>query len=241
MDNRFFFLVRQISSERFQISFLRFHFFPTEIKGVETLALALAAFYYCGRFISDVLSVNPAAIRHHVSAAIAHLLNALHGYRTGNRPEHTLKILAHHAFVLGIHSGSIHFVRLSVCACNNANRMLLSDRRFVFEIDVMRRNKDKRQDQRDHYVVMEASPRVGPEQITLQCAPNARHVDSLVEVPGRINRLPEVPANIATIARDLSPTPTVGLPGAFRVSILAILVVLAILAIQISVISVHQW
>jgi hypothetical protein len=39
---------------------------------------------------------------------------------------------------------------------------------------------------------MEASPRVGPEQIALQRAPNARHVSSLVEVLGRINRLPEL-------------------------------------------------
>jgi hypothetical protein len=57
----------------------------------------------------------------------------------------------------------------------------------------MRRDKDKRQDQRHHYVVMEASPVVCPEQIALQRAPNARHGDSLVEVPGRINQLPELP------------------------------------------------
>src|SRR6185437_2902279 len=146
-----------------------------------------------GAYVRTLLSVYPAAIRHHMSAAITYLLHAFHGYRAGNRPEHTLKIHAHHAFILGIHRGSIHLEHLSICTRNNASRMLLSDWRFVFEIDVIGRNKDKRQDQRDHYVVMEASPRVCPEQITLQRAPNARHEDSLVEVLGRINQLPELP------------------------------------------------
>jgi len=57
----------------------------------------------------------------------------------------------------------------------------------------MRRYEDKRQDQRHHYVVMEASPRVGPEQIALQRAPNARHANSLVEVLGSFNQLPKLP------------------------------------------------
>src|SRR6267142_3819296 len=131
------------------------------------------------RSIRKRLSVDPAAIRHHVSTASTQLLHAFHGHRAGNWPEYTLKICAHHAFVLGIHGGSIHLVRLSICACDNASRMLLPDGRFVFEVNVMRRNKDKRQDQRDHYVVMEASPRVGPKQIALQCAPNARHALSV--------------------------------------------------------------
>src|SRR5579864_2176541 len=128
-----------------------------------------------------------------MSAAVTHLLHALHGDRAGNRPEHALEIRAHHAFVLGIHRGSIHLKHLSICARNNASSMLPLDMRLVFEINVMWRNKDKRQDQRNHYVVMEASPGVGPEQITLQRAPDARHASSLVEVPGRINRLQELP------------------------------------------------
>src|ERR1051325_9610457 len=81
----------------------------------------------------DVLLMNPAAIRDYVSAAITHLLHALHSHGAGNRPEHALKIRAHHAFVLGIYGGSIHLVRLSICTCNNASRMLLLYRRFVFE------------------------------------------------------------------------------------------------------------
>src|SRR5712671_5030855 len=103
-----------------------------------------------------ILSVNPAAIRHHMSAAITYLFHTIHGHSPGNWPEHTLKIRAHHAFVLGIHKRSIHLVRLSICTDNNVTGMPLPYGRFVFEIDVMRRNKDKRQDQRDHYVVMEA-------------------------------------------------------------------------------------
>jgi len=114
-----------------------------------------------------------------MSAAITHLLHAFYGYRAGNRPEHTLEIRAHHAFILGIHGGSIHLVHLSIRTRNNAGRVLLSDGWSVFEIDVMGRNKDKRQDQRDHYVVMEAPPRVSPEQVTLQRAPNARHENSV--------------------------------------------------------------
>ena len=109
--------------------------------------------------------MNPAAIRHYVPASITYLLNSIHDYRAGYRPEHTLKIRAHHAFVLGVHGGSIHLVHLSICTCNNACRMPLWYGRFVFEINEIRRNKDERQDQRDHYVVMEAPPRVCPEQI----------------------------------------------------------------------------
>src|SRR6185312_17136478 len=45
-----------------------------------------------GAYVRTLLSVYPAAIRHHMSAAITYLLHAFHGYRAGNRPEHTLKI-----------------------------------------------------------------------------------------------------------------------------------------------------
>jgi hypothetical protein len=59
--------------------------------------------------------------------AVTHLLHAFHGYRPGNRPEHTLEISAYHGFILGIHGGGIHLVSLSICARNNASRMLFPE------------------------------------------------------------------------------------------------------------------
>src|ERR1051325_1922576 len=113
------------------------------------------------RFLPNApLPMNPAAIRHYVPASITYLLNSIHDYRAGYRSERTLEIRAHHAFILGVYGGSIHLVHLPIDACNNASRMLLLYGRFVFEINVARCNKDKRQDQRDHYVVMEAPPRI---------------------------------------------------------------------------------
>ena len=88
----------------------------------------------CNRLVTALvaLSVHPAAICHHMSAAITHLFYAVHGHSTRNRPEHALKIRAHHAFVLRVHRGSIHLVRLSICTDYDALRMLWLVWRFVF-------------------------------------------------------------------------------------------------------------
>lgn len=121
------------------------------------------------------LSMNPGAISDHVSAAVPYLFHAFHGHGSGNRPKYALKIGADHAFVLGIYGRCVHLIHFSVGAGHDIGRMRLSNWRFVFEVNETWRNEDKGQDQGDHYVVMEASPRVRPEQVALECAPNARH------------------------------------------------------------------
>src|SRR4029077_18778685 len=131
----------------------------------------------------------PASISNHVAGAVTYLFHPLHGYCAGNRTKHALKIRAHHAFILGIHGGSIHLVRLSICTDNDVRWMLARACRFVFEVNEMRRDEDKRQDQRHHYVVMEASPAVGPEKIALQRASNARHKNSLFSYRGLTQRI----------------------------------------------------
>jgi hypothetical protein len=79
--------------------------------------------------------------------------------------EHPLKVRPYHALILRIHNGRIHLISFSVCADNDVIKMRLPDGRFVFEVNVMRRDKNKCEDYRHHNVVMETSARVGPEEI----------------------------------------------------------------------------
>src|SRR5215467_6577215 len=53
---------------------------------------------------------DPASISHHVAGAVTHLFHSLHGHCAGNGTEHTLKVHAHHAFILRIHGGGVHLV-----------------------------------------------------------------------------------------------------------------------------------
>src|SRR5208282_2946400 len=47
--------------------------------------------------------------------------------------------------------------------------------RFVFEVDEVRRNKNKEENQRYHNVVMQAAPLIRPKNVSADCAPDRAH------------------------------------------------------------------
>src|ERR1019366_8190583 len=58
---------------------------------------------------------------------------------------------------------------------DDAGKMRDALDRFVFVVDEVRRNKDKQEDQRDHDVVVQASPLIRPENVSANCAPDRAH------------------------------------------------------------------
>src|SRR5258708_38733917 len=46
---------------------------------------------------------------------------------------------------------------------------------FVLKVDEVRRDKNKKENQRDHDVVVQAAPLVRPENVAANCAPDRAH------------------------------------------------------------------
>src|SRR5215467_8818658 len=119
----------------------------------------------------------PGAIGDDVPSLVAHGFNTFDAYRAGQRPQQTLEIDSHHAFILCVNLRRVYLVDHALGAVGRSlNATLQELSRLVFEIDEVRPHKNKNQDQRDHHVIVKAAALVGPEDVTFDGAPHARHV-----------------------------------------------------------------
>src|SRR2546423_7375594 len=125
--------------------------------------------------IYEPLFTNQGAIGHDMPRCVPERIQLHNSDFARDGLHHAQQVGAHHAFILGIDNGRVYFVNQAVSLRSNCYSSWMRQVFcwLVFEIDEMRGNKDKDENQRDHHVVMEAAPLVSPEKITFNRSPGA--------------------------------------------------------------------
>src|SRR5580704_3272034 len=112
---------------------------------------------------------HPNLIAKRVPGSVLHRIVLRNAHRSGDGLDDLLQLPPHILTGRGIHCGRLDLIdKLSFIAWNynDAGEMRIVFDRFVFKIDVERRDENKKKDQRDHDVVVQASPLIRPENVS---------------------------------------------------------------------------
>ena len=96
-------------------------------------------------------------------------------------------ILPDNSVILSVHNGCIHAIDDLVSFLTESYPSLMRQVLcwFVLEVDKTRGDKNKNEYQGDHHVIVKAATLVGPEDVTLDGAPHARHMFQSKSLPVR--------------------------------------------------------
>src|SRR5271157_5505828 len=121
---------------------------------------------------------NPDFVTLRVSRSVFERLVPGNADRPGDGFNDLLQLPANISTRSGIHCRGLDLIDEPAFLAGNhdyAGKMRIALDRFVLEVDEMRRNKNKEENQGDHDVVVQAAPLVRPKNISADCAPDRAH------------------------------------------------------------------
>src|SRR5437660_4753377 len=121
---------------------------------------------------------NPNFVTLRVSRSVFDGLVPGDAHRPGDGFNDPFQLPANISTVSGIHFRGLDLIdELALLAGNHnhAGKMRIALDRFVLKVDEVRRNKNKEENQRDHDVIVQAAPLIGPKNVSADCAPDRAH------------------------------------------------------------------
>src|SRR5258708_36581875 len=140
--------------------------------------LSTALIFYETRCEAALFLFHPDFVTLGVSGGVSDGLVPGNAHRPGNWFDDLLQLPANILAVSAIHCVGLDLVdepALLAGNHNHAGKMRIALDWFVLKVDEVRRDKNKKENQRDHDVVVQAAPVVRQENVAANCAPDRAH------------------------------------------------------------------